>query len=76
MRKPVGEIYPAHGFAAMCVEAGAAFALSSDAHLPEQVGFGYDRVIEFLDGLGIGEIAVFEGRERRLEPLSSPVRED
>ena len=31
---------------------GAAFALSSDAHLPEQVGFGYERAIEFLDGLG------------------------
>jgi histidinol-phosphatase (PHP family) len=76
LRKPVGEIYPAQGFAAMCVEAGATFALSSDAHLPEQVGFGYDQAVEFLDGLGIGEIAVFEGRGRRLEPLSSPVRED
>ena len=56
-------------FAEMCVEAGAAFALSSDAHLPEQVGFGYDRALEFLDGLGVGEICVFEGRQRRLEPL-------
>ena len=40
-------------FAEMCVEAGAAFALSSDAHLPEQVGFGYDRALEFLDELGV-----------------------
>jgi histidinol-phosphatase (PHP family) len=55
----------------MCVEAGAAFSLSSDAHLPEQVGFGYDRALAFLDGLGVGEIAVFEGRERRMEPLSA-----
>ena len=54
----------------MCVEAGAAFALSSDAHLPEQVGFGYDRALEFLAELGVGEICVFEQRERRLEPLS------
>ena len=43
LRKPVGELYPAPAFAEMCVEAGAPFALSSDAHLPEQVGFGYDR---------------------------------
>ena len=43
LRKPVGELYPARGFAEMCVEAGASFALSSDAHLPEQVGFAYDR---------------------------------
>jgi histidinol-phosphatase (PHP family) len=55
------------------VEAGVPFALSSDAHLPEQVGFGYDRAIAFLDELGVGEIAVFEGRRRRLEPLGSRV---
>jgi histidinol-phosphatase (PHP family) len=69
LRKPVGELYPAAGFAALCVEAGAAFALSSDAHLPEQVGFGYDRALAFLAELGVEEIAVFEGRQRRLEKL-------
>lgn len=73
LRKPVGELYPARGFAEMCVEAGAPFALSSDAHLPEQVGFEYDRAIEFLDSLGVGEICVFEGRRRRLAPLASRV---
>ncbi|HWO15210.1 MAG TPA: histidinol-phosphatase [Solirubrobacterales bacterium] len=71
LRKPVGEIYPASTFAEMCVEAGAVFALSSDAHLPEHVGFGYDRALELLEGLGVSEICVFEGRERRLEPLSA-----
>jgi histidinol-phosphatase (PHP family) len=76
LRKPVGEIYPALGFAEMCIEAGARFALSSDAHLPEQVGFGYDQAIEFLGGLGVEEICVFEGRQRRLEPLPGAVRED
>jgi histidinol-phosphatase (PHP family) len=57
----------------MCVEAGVPFALSSDAHLPEQVGFEYDRAVEFLDSLGGGEICVFEQRRRRLEPLGSRV---
>jgi histidinol-phosphatase (PHP family) len=73
LRKPVGELYPARAFAALLVEAGVPFALSSDAHLPEQVGFGYDAATAFLDELGVGEIAVFEGRRRRLEPLSSRV---
>ena len=73
LRKPVGELYPARGFAELCVEAGAPFALSSDAHLPEHVGFGYDRAVEFLDALGVGEICVFEGRRRRLEPFGSRV---
>jgi len=75
LRKPVGELYPSPGFAEMCVEAGAPFALSSDAHLPEQVGFGYDRALEFLGELGVEEIAVFENRERRLEPLPAAVGE-
>ena len=73
LRKPVGELYPARGFAEMCIEAGATFALSSDAHLPEQVGFAYDRAVEFLDGLGVGEICVFERRQKRLAPLASRV---
>jgi len=73
LRKPVGELYPAPAFAELCVEAGAPFALSSDAHLPEQVGFGYGRAIELLDRLGVGEICVFEGRRRRLEPLGERV---
>ena len=52
LRKPVGELYPSRAFAEMCVEAGASFALSSDAHLPEQVGFGYPEAIDFLASLG------------------------
>jgi histidinol-phosphatase (PHP family) len=76
LRKPVGEIYPAPAFAKMCVEAGVAFALSSDAHLPQQVGFGYERATAFLDSLGVVEICVFEGRECRLEPLGAAVSED
>src|SRR3954452_15835911 len=76
LRKPVGESYPARAFAEMCVEAGAAFALSSDAHLPEQVGFGYEQAIDFLAELGVGELCVFEGRRIWLEPLGASVRED
>ena len=49
LRKPVGELYPARAFAELCVEAGASFALSSDAHLPEQVGFGYEQAVAYLD---------------------------
>jgi histidinol-phosphatase (PHP family) len=73
LRKPVAEIYPSREFAAMCVEAGAVFALSSDAHTPDQIGFGYERAIEWLADLGVEEICVFEGRERRLAPLGSSI---
>ncbi len=69
LRKPVGEIYPAPAFLELCLEAGAPIALSSDAHVPDEVGFGYERALEALDELGVGELCVFSGRERRLEPI-------
>ena len=68
-RKPVDELYPADGFAEMCVDAGAAFALSSDAHLPDEVGYAYDRAVEAMRGWGVGEVAVFDHRDRRMEEL-------
>jgi len=69
LRKPVGEIYPAPALAEMCAEAGAVFALSSDAHAPDQVGFGYEEAVDLLRSLGVERICVFDGRERRLELL-------
>ena len=44
-------------------------ALSSDAHLPEHVGYGYDRAQELLADAGVTELCVFEGRTRRMEPI-------
>ena len=69
LRKPVAEIYPAPAFAAMCVDAGASFSLSSDAHVPKDIGYAYDRALEAMDDWGVREIAVFDRRVRRLEPL-------
>jgi histidinol-phosphatase (PHP family) len=69
LRKPVGEMYPSRGFCELCVEGGAVFALSSDAHAPEQVGFEYGRATELLGELGIDALCLFERRERRLEPV-------
>ena len=68
-RKPVGEQYPAVPFLEMLVDAGCPLALSSDAHVPDQLGHEYERAVELLERLGVGEIAVFERRARRLEPL-------
>ena len=69
LRKPVGEIYPAPGFLEMCLEAGRPVALSSDAHVPEQLGHEFDKALDLLDGLDVRELAVFERRELRLEPI-------
>jgi histidinol-phosphatase (PHP family) len=71
LRKPVGEIYPAPAFLEMCVQAGVPVALSSDAHRPQDVGAGYEQALELLAGLGVGELSVFAGRTRRLEPIGA-----
>jgi histidinol-phosphatase (PHP family) len=69
LRKPVGEIYPDPRFLEMCLEAGRPVALSSDAHVPEDLGHEYELAVEWLADLGVTEIAVFERRQRRLETL-------
>jgi histidinol-phosphatase (PHP family) len=53
----------------MCVEAGAQFALSSDAHSPAEVGHAYGPAVEELHELGIEQVVTFERRGRTLEPL-------
>jgi histidinol-phosphatase (PHP family) len=69
LRKPVGEIYPARGFLELAAEAGLPIALSSDAHLPDQLGYRYEEAVALLEQVGIGELSVFEHRERRAEPI-------
>jgi histidinol-phosphatase (PHP family) len=74
LRKRAQELYPAPAFLQMCLEAGAHIALSSDAHRPEDIGADYDSALALLEGLGVGELCVFERRARRLEPLGAGVR--
>jgi histidinol-phosphatase (PHP family) len=69
LRKPVGELYPAQPMLELVAEAGVPVALSSDAHTPHDLGAGYERAVAALEAAGIGEIAVFERRARRLEPV-------
>ena len=65
----MGELYPSEAFLEMVVDAGNPIVLSSDAHTPDLLGYGYDRAIAQLERLGVREIGVFEGRVLRLEPL-------
>jgi histidinol-phosphatase (PHP family) len=69
LRKPVGEIYPASQFLEMCLEVGRPVALSSDAHTADQLAFRYEDALEYLDAAGVTELAVYEGRQRRMEPI-------
>ena len=73
LRKPAGELYPARAFLEMCVQSDVPVALSSDAHRPQDVGADYDRALELLDALGVGELCSFEKRVRQLEPIGAGV---
>jgi histidinol-phosphatase (PHP family) len=66
LRKPVAELYPAPALLELLVEQGAQIALSSDAHRPEDLGYGYDRALAELARLGVGELCVFTKRRRTL----------
>ncbi|HZO36092.1 MAG TPA: histidinol-phosphatase [Solirubrobacteraceae bacterium] len=68
LRKAVGELYPAAALMEMLVDAGVPIALSSDAHVPDDLGHRYDDALAFLADHGVTEIAVFENRARRMEP--------
>ncbi|HYM56659.1 MAG TPA: PHP domain-containing protein [Solirubrobacteraceae bacterium] len=69
LRKPVGEIYPSRAFLEMVADAGLPVVLSSDAHVPDDLGHRYEEAVALLEEVGIRELCVFEGRERRLEPI-------
>jgi histidinol-phosphatase (PHP family) len=69
LRKGAREMYPAPAFLEMCLEAGAPVALSSDAHRAEDVGANYEQALELLRELGVGELCVFDHRQRRLERI-------
>jgi len=67
--KPVGELYPdpellrgAHG-------RGIPITLASDAHVPEHVGRDLASAVELARASGYETVSVFDGGERRQEPL-------
>jgi histidinol-phosphatase (PHP family) len=69
LRKAVGELYPARAMLEMVIDAGCPIALSSDAHVPDHLGFRYEDAVAELEALGVRELCVFERRSRRLEPV-------
>lgn len=73
LRKRAREIYPAPALLEMCLEAGCPVALSSDAHRHEDIGADYEQALELLASLGVGELCVFEHRQRRSEPIGAGV---
>ncbi|MFN3412499.1 MAG: histidinol-phosphatase HisJ family protein [Thermoanaerobaculum sp.] len=68
-RKPVGEDYPSPSLLQRLVAAKVPLVLSSDAHAPEDVGFGFSEIIPRLKQLGVSEVFFF----RRRQPVTLPL---
>ncbi|HYF27305.1 MAG TPA: histidinol-phosphatase [Baekduia sp.] len=71
LRKPVAEVYPAAALLEMLVDAGNPLVLSSDAHVPEHLGHGYEDALAWLADHGVHDLATFRRREVRVEAIAS-----
>jgi histidinol-phosphatase (PHP family) len=63
LRKPCAELYPAQGFLETCRRHGVAATVGSDAHRPEEVGYGWDAARGALLAAGYDSVVVFRGRK-------------
>ncbi len=68
-RKPVGEDYPADGVVAALAAAGVRFVLSSDAHAPAEVGFGFVELAARARAHGAAATVMFRRRRASALPL-------
>jgi histidinol-phosphatase (PHP family) len=65
LRKPIKELYPSDEILEMIVDEGIDLSLSSDAHDPSQVGYGYEEAFEKLKKFGIEKLVYFENKEKK-----------
>jgi len=69
LRKPCHEVYPSEKLMKMCFDNGLPITLGSDAHSPEEVGAGLDKVVNLLKEIGYVEIVRFTRRNREFIEL-------
>ena len=66
LRKPVNEIYPSPMLLEVAYELGIPITFGSDAHAPDQVGFGYESAVKAAQQAGYTQAVVFQKREKEL----------
>lgn len=69
LRKPVGEVYPNPALLAECCKQGVPLVISSDAHSPQEIAWGFADARALALATGYTQVARFERRQRFLEPL-------
>jgi histidinol-phosphatase (PHP family) len=69
LRKPVKETYPNAALLRECCSRGVPLIVSSDAHKPSEVGWGFADAAALARSAGYTETVRFAGRRRFTEPL-------
>ncbi|MFC4324133.1 histidinol-phosphatase [Litchfieldia salsa] len=69
LRKPIGKLYPDPRLLQMCFDKGIPIVLSSDAHVPGDVGADYNQAIELARSVGYDTLMTFEKGERKEVPI-------
>ena len=64
LRKEAREVYPAFEFLELAHQAGVPLLINSDAHAPEEVGFGFEQARTLASEAGYTKVVRFEGRKR------------
>jgi histidinol-phosphatase (PHP family) len=67
--RPFADFYPDRRFLHIFREEGVPVCVNSDAHIPARVGQYFDEAYDLLRYTGFTEMAVFEGRERKMVPF-------
>jgi histidinol-phosphatase (PHP family) len=67
VRKGMSEPYPQREICSAFVARGGRFVVSDDSHATDQVAFGYEKLLPFLDEVGIKEVHFLGHVEERLE---------
>ncbi len=66
LRKPIGEIYPSKALLEEAYALDIPVTFGSDAHSPEQVGFGYEEAVALAKEVGYSRAVTFKGRDREM----------
>ncbi|MDX8396725.1 MAG: histidinol-phosphatase HisJ [Mariprofundaceae bacterium] len=69
LRKPVGEIYPHERLVKQAAAMAIPFTFGSDAHAPDEVGYGMDACLDLLQKYGVKKVVSFDRRQREMRPI-------
>lgn len=69
LRKPIGKLYPDPRLLQMCFDKKIPIVLSSDAHVPGDVGADFDKAVDLAKTIGYQSIMTFDKGNRKEVPI-------